>query len=214
MTAGDDSPAGAPAYWQQAKLALSRSDGVLGALIARHPDAILRRRGTAFATLARAVVGQQISVQAAAAVWGRVVGALGRVNPPALLAVDAVGLRACGLSARKVEYLQDLAQHFVNGSLRPRAWRAMDDEAVVAELTAVRGVGRWTAEMFLIFNLQRPDVLPLDDVGLLRAVGRLYLQGRTASRDEARALAVRWQPWRSVATCYLWLSLDPLPVEY
>jgi DNA-3-methyladenine glycosylase II len=130
------------------------------------------------------------------------------------MAMSQEQLRACGLSLRKAEYLGDLAQRFAQGELLPERWPAMDDEAVIAELIRVRGVGRWTAEMFLIFNLMRPDVLPLDDIGLLRAMGLHWLQGAMPSRAQARDLAQRWAPWRTAATWYLWRSLDPVPVEY
>jgi DNA-3-methyladenine glycosylase II len=128
-------------------------------------------------------------------------------------------LRGCGLSDRKVEYLRDLARHFENGHLTEPLLQSLSDEAVIERLTEVRGIGRWTAEMFLIFNLLRPDVLPLDDLGLLKAVSVHYLDGepveRLAGRDgRARIarLAQNWAPWRSVATWYLWRSLEKLPV--
>ena len=132
----------------------------------------------------------------------------------AVMAMSLEQLRACGLSLRKAEYLGDLARRFDQGDLLPERWPTMDDEAVIAELICVRGIGRWTAEMFLIFNLLRPDVLPLDDIGLLRAMGLHWLQGVTPTRAQARELAQRWSPWRTAATWYLWRSLDPVPVEY
>jgi DNA-3-methyladenine glycosylase II len=123
-------------------------------------------------------------------------------------------LVACGLSQRKAEYLAGLARHFVDGDLHVAAWESMDDEAVIAELVQVRGIGRWTAEMFLMFNLLRPDVLPLADLGLQRAIGLHYFKGRSVSLRTMRRLASAWAPWRSVATWYLWRSLDPIPVQY
>lgn len=191
-----------------------RRDKVLAAIIRRHPHVMLRRRGTPFFTLARAIVGQQISVKAADAVWGRLLGAAGTMTPAAVLALDEAALRACGLSARKADYLRDLAGHISARRVNPRRWAGMDDEAVIAELTAVRGIGRWTAEMYLIFNLLRADVLPVDDLGLLKAIGLAYFDGVMPARGEASELAQRWRPWRTVATWYLWRSLDPVPVEY
>src|SRR5690242_10905905 len=123
-------------------------------------------------------------------------------------------LCACGLSRRKAEYLAGLARGFVDGTLHPGAWERMDDEEVIAELVQVRGIGRWTAEMFLMFNLLRPDVLPLDDLGLQRAIRLHYFKGRRVSPRTMRRVAQAWAPWRSVATWYLWRSLDPIPVEY
>ena len=135
-------------------------------------------------------------------------------RPAAVAAAPVDALRACGLSQRKTEYLSDLAGHFVAGRLDPRRWKQMDDEALIAALVDVKGIGRWTAEMFLIFHELRPDVLPVDDIGLQRAIALHYHGGERVDAAAIRALAVRWQPWRSVATWYLWRSLDPLPVEY
>ncbi len=134
--------------------------------------------------------------------------------PKQVLGAGHSELVACGLSRRKAEYIADLARHFVEGSLHDAAWAEMGDEAVVAELVQVRGIGRWTAEMFLIFNLLRPDVLPLGDLGLQRAICLHYFKGRSVSPRTMRRIAALWAPWRSVATWYLWRSLDPIPVEY
>jgi DNA-3-methyladenine glycosylase II len=153
-------------------------------------------------------------VKAAQSVWNRVLAVAPGMTPTEVLAVQRPRLRACGLSARKMEYIADLARHFAEGAVHPHRWPAMDDEAVIAELVAVRGIGRWTAEMFLIFNLLRPDVYPLGDLGLLKAVRRAYFRGRDVPVSRIRRLGEQWAPWRSVATWYLWRSLDPLPVEY
>jgi DNA-3-methyladenine glycosylase II len=123
-------------------------------------------------------------------------------------------MRAAGLSARKIEYLVDLALHFDSGAIRPNAWPEMDDEAIIAELVGIRGIGRWTAEMLLIFHLMRPNVLPLDDIGLINGISRNYFSGDPVSRSDAREVAAAWAPFCSVATWYIWRSLDPLPVEY
>jgi DNA-3-methyladenine glycosylase II len=206
-------PAMRPAYWDQASAELARRDRVMRRIIRRHAGVSLRRRGTAFLTLARAIVGQQISVAAAASVWARLESAT-PVHPQGVLATPPERLRACGLSQRKAEYLQDLAAKFASGAVNPRHWRRLDDEALVAELTQVRGIGRWTAEMFLMFHLLRPDVLPLDDLGLRKAVALHYNDKQPVEAEAVRELARGWQPWRSVATWYLWRSLDPMPVEY
>jgi DNA-3-methyladenine glycosylase II len=203
-----------PEYWDRAKRALARRDPVMAAIMRCHPRVHLVPRGEPFQTLARAIVGQQISVKAAQAVWNRVVEVAPRMTPAEVLAVRRPRLRACGLSDRKVEYIADLAQHFADGALHVHRWPQMEDEAVIAELVAVRGIGRWTAEMFLIFNLLRPDVYPLGDLGLLKAARLAYFKGRSVPLSRLRTLGATWQPWRSVATWYLWRSLDPLPVEY
>ena len=196
-------------------------DPVMAGIIGRHPRLALASRGDAFATLARSIVGQQISVRAADAVWSRVAACCDPLQPKVVLRKRVPTLRACGLSARKVEYLRDLADHFRSGRIDPAHLPALDDAAVITRLTEVHGIGRWTAEMFLIFNLLRPDVLPLDDLGLLKAVGQHYLGGtpaeqllRGAGRERVAAVATAWAPWRSVATWYLWRSLDPVPVVY
>ena len=210
-----------PAWWPRARRALSQADPVMAAIIRRHPRIALTSRGDAFATLARSIVGQQISVKAADAVWGRLVAACPDMAPRPVLRRRAATLRNCGLSERKVEYLRDLAQHFARGRIDATLLQSAPDDEVIARLTEVRGIGRWTAEMFLIFNLLRPDVLPLDDLGLLKAVGLHYLDGEPAAallgrdgRQRVEALAAAWAPWRSVATWYLWRSLDPVPVAY
>lgn len=206
-----------PSYWDDACKHLSKRDRVLRKLIAQCGEARLQSRGDAFTTLARSIVGQQISVKAAQSVWDRFIAifdARHTIRPEQVLEQEADVLRGAGLSARKVEYLQDLSRHFQEGSVHVRKWAQMDDEDIIAELVAIRGIGRWTAEMFLIFHLMRPNVLPLDDLGLLKAISTAYFSGEPVSRVEAREIADAWAPYRSVGTWYLWRSLDPLPVEY
>lgn len=203
-----------PAYWDAARAHLIQRDRVMRRLVPQCGEVHLVSRGDAFGTLARSVVGQQISVKAAQSVWDRVAAQLREITPQALLKQAAADLRACGLSARKVEYLRDLAQHFVDDKVQIKAWRDMEDESIVQRLIAIRGIGRWTAEMFLMFHLLRPDVLPLDDLGLVNGVSRLYFSNEKVTRSELRELAHAWAPYRSVATWYIWRSLDPQPVAY
>ena len=203
-----------PTYWADACAHLTRRDRVLRRLIPRFGDACLSSRGDAFVTLARSIVGQQISVKAAQSVWQRFETLPRRMTPASVLKLKVDDMRAAGLSARKVEYLVDLALHFDAGKIHVDEWVAMDDESIIAELVAIRGIGRWTAEMFLMFHLLRPDVLPLDDVGLLKGISTNYFSGEPVSRSEAREVADGWAPWRSVATWYMWRSLEPLPVAY
>ena len=207
-----------PDYWDEACKHLAKRDRVMRKLIPRFAEGRLQSRGDAFTTLARSVVGQQISVKAAQTVWDRftavVNGSSPSLQPSQVLAVDAPSLRAAGLSGRKVEYLGDLARHFESGAVHVNQWQQMDDEAIIDELVAIRGIGRWTAEMFLIFHLMRPNVLPLDDVGLLKGISVNYFSGEPVSRAEAREVGDAWTPFCSVATWYIWRSLDPLPVDY
>jgi DNA-3-methyladenine glycosylase II len=207
-----------PDYWDDACRHLSRRDRVLKKLMPRFGDARLQSRGDAFTTLARSIVGQQISVKAAQSVWDRFAGAVGgmpnRLQPADVLKLPVPRLRESGLSARKAEYLRDLAAHFDGALVHVDQWTGMDDEAIIEELVAIRGIGRWTAEMFLIFHLMRPDVLPLDDVGLIKGISVNYFSGEPVSRAEAREVGEAWAPFRSVAVWYIWRSLDPLPVDY
>jgi DNA-3-methyladenine glycosylase II len=210
--------AAVPEYWDDACRHLGKRDRVMRKLIPKFGEARLQSRGDAFTTLARSIVGQQISVKAAQSVWGKFIDTLGgpssRVAPAAVLATGNADLRAAGLSTRKCEYLVDLARHFEDGSVHVKQWQVMEDEAIIDELVAIRGIGRWTAEMFLIFHLMRPDVLPLDDIGLIKGISVNYFSGEPVSRAEAREVGEGWTPFRSVATWYIWRSLDPLPVDY
>ncbi|MEY2653465.1 MAG: hypothetical protein RLZZ524_492 [Pseudomonadota bacterium] len=227
MTGKKDSVAGlqvpgavlvTPAYWDEACRHLTRRDRVLKKLIPKFGEARLQSRGDAFTTLARSIVGQQISVKAAQSVWLRFIALfdnqLQNLVPGSVLSLEIEAMRGAGLSARKVEYLRDLAKHFADAAVHEAAWSDMDDEAIIDELVAIRGIGRWTAEMFLIFHLMRPNVMPLDDVGLIKGISLNYFSGEPVSRAEAREVGEAWTPYRSVATWYLWRSLDPLPVEY
>lgn len=211
-----------PRYWDEAVRALSRCDPVLRRLIRRYPGIHLKRRSDPFTTLARAIVGQQISVKAADTIWRRFVALVEgapqrgfpRLAPQRVIAQTLEPLRGCGLSQGKAGYLRDLADHFASGRLDPRQWKKLDDEALIAALVDVKGIGRWTAEMFLMFHELRPDVLPVDDIGLQRAIAEQYNGGERLPREAMFAVGDAWRPWRSVATWYLWRSLDPIPVEY
>ena len=205
----------APDYWEQACIELMKHDRILKKLIPKYGSGFLRTRGDAFTTLARSIVGQQISVAAAQSVWSKVLlASKNKINPKNILTLSIDDLRAAGLSGRKVEYIRDLAEHFDSGRLHANQWKGMEDEAIIKELCGIRGIGRWTAEMFLIFNMIRPNILPLDDVGLIKAISINYFSGEPVSRHEAREVSANWAPWRTVATWYMWRSIDPKPVEY
>ena len=203
-----------PDYWQDACAHLVKKDRVMKRLIPQFGQACLQSRGDAFITLARSIVGQQISVKAAQSVWDRFARLPRQVTPRSVLKLKVDDMRLAGLSQRKVEYLVDLALHFDSGAVHVKAWESMNDEDIIAELVAIRGIGRWTAEMFLIFHLMRPNVMPLDDLGLLKGISLNYFSGEPVSRAEAREVGEAWAPFRSVATWYVWRSLDPLPVDY
>jgi len=212
-SAVSDSARDVPAYWDDACRHLVKRDRVMKKLIPQFGDARLQSNGDAFTTLARSIVGQQVSTKSAQGVWRRLVAAVDGpdvelLQPAAVLELAPEALRGVGLSARKVEYLRDLAHNFSSGAVHVGLWHGMDDEAIIEELVAIRGIGRWTAEMFLIFHLLRPNVLPLDDPNLIRGISENYFSGEPVSRAEARELGDGWAPYRSVATWYLWRSLD------
>jgi DNA-3-methyladenine glycosylase II len=205
---------GAPHYWEEACKHLVKKDRVMKRLIPQSGDACLQSRGDPFVTLARSIVGQQISVKAAQTVWDRFVLLPKKITAANVLKLKVDDMRAAGLSARKIEYLVDLSLHFDSGAIDVKSWGEKPDDDIIAELVAIRGIGRWTAEMFLIFHLMRPNVLPLDDVGLINGISQNYFSGEPVSRSDAREVAQAWEPFCSVATWYMWRSLDPLPVGY
>lgn len=200
-----------PSYWDEATTHLMKRDRILRKIIPMYPDEWLQAPADPFATLVRAIIGQQVSRRTAEAVWARLIEFLdAQTTPQKVLSFDAETLRNVGLPKRKAEYILDLATHFDQAKVDPDAWHDMDDEAIIKELCAIRGIGRWTAEMFLIFNLHRADVLPLDDAGLIKAISQHYYSGEPVSRFEAREVAQAWTPWCTVATWYLWRSLGPV----
>ena len=212
ITAAGAAASTIPEYWIDACKHLVKKDRVMKRLIPQYPDTSLQSRGDAFSTLARSIVGQQISVKAAQTVWHRFEALPKKMSPGDVLKLKVDDMRAAGLSARKVEYLVDLSIHFDTGAVNVKNWQAMDDEAIIVELVAIRGIGRWTAEMFLLFYLRRPNVLPLDDVGLINGISKNYFSGESVSRSDAREVAAAWAPYCSVATWYIWRSLDTIPV--
>jgi DNA-3-methyladenine glycosylase II len=199
-----------PAYWAEAKAELMRRDRIMNKLIPQFGDMHLRGHPDPFTTLARSIVGQQVTVKAAETAWGKLRELCPKMQPAQVIKAGAAELSACGLSKRKTEYILDLADHFKAKRVHADLWSQMDDEAVIAELVRIRGITRWTAEMFLIFNLLRPNVLPLDDAGLIQGISQNYFSGEPVSRSDAREVAANWEPWRTVATWYLWRSLDPI----
>ncbi len=197
-----------PRYWDEAKRHLAKKDKVLRKLMRAYPDADLRTRGDAFQTLARSIVGQQISVKAAQSIWNRFEAAAVEITPAGIVALEAQAMRVCGLSGSKVAYIKDLASRFHAGTIKPRRWSRMDDEKVIEELIQVKGIGRWSAEMFLLFFMMRPNVFPVGDLGLRRAMERNYNGGEPLTKDEMREIGAPWRPWSTVATWYMWRSLD------
>jgi len=201
-----------PEYWDSAKKELSRKDVVLNKIINKFDDLELVSRGDLFYTLIRSVIGQQISVKAASTVWSRFCEKIGDIEPENILSVDIEELRSCGLSQRKAEYVIGISESWPHyDSLE---WKEMSDEEIIGELIILRGVGRWTAEMILIFTMLRPDVFPIGDIGMIRGIEKSYNSGERMSREELYSISEKWKPWRTVACCYMWRTVDPEPVEY
>ncbi len=198
---------------------LASSDRVMAGLIAEIGQMSIekrrrnRPRGDAYGALLRAIVGQQVSVKAAATIFDRVLALFDGKIPAAheLLGADERELRKAGLSGRKVEYMKDLAAKVESGELELERLGAMTDDEVVAELTAVRGLGVWTAHMFLIFHLERPDVLPVGDLGIRNAIAAAYGLDEPPTPDDMERIAAPWRPHRSLASLYLWESLANVP---
>ena len=209
MIAADEAPL-LPAYWEEAKIELMKRDRIMRKLIPQFGDLHLVGRNEAFSTLARSIISQQISVKSADTVWQRFLELCPKCTPVQVIKAGDK-LAECGLSKRKSEYILDLADHFKAKRVNCDKWAEMADEDVIADLIQIRGIGRWTAEMFLIFNLLRPNILPLDDLSLLAGISRNYFSGEPVSRSDAREVAANWEPYRTVATWYLWRSLDAAP---
>jgi DNA-3-methyladenine glycosylase II len=202
--------------YTRARRLLARRDPILRDLMRTHGPCGLaaRQHSDPFKALARAIVGQQLSAKAAATIFSRFEALFDAFPTPAqVLAVPDDRLRSVGLSSQKLGYLRDLCRRIVEGELPLDVLDRMDDEAVIENLTQVKGVGRWTAEMFLIFRLQRPDVLPVGDLGIVRAVQRAYKLRKAPSPDRLTRIGEAWRPYRSVACWYLWASLNNEPTK-
>lgn len=202
-----------PRFWEKAKKDLIKKDKKLGNIIKNYPKDFLYSKSDPFYTISRSIIGQQISVKAAQAVWDRLETRV-KIKPKNIHNAHFMTLKSCGLSRQKISYLKSLSIAFINKKISPKKWSKYSDEAIIDELIQVKGIGRWTAEMFLIFNLCRPDIFPADDIGLLKGICVCYNLKYPITKEHAIKLSKKWKPWRSVATWYFWRSLDPIPVEY
>jgi DNA-3-methyladenine glycosylase II len=206
-----------PADYQRARRTLLRCDPVLASLIRRHGPCGLAaaQRADHFSALVRAITGQQLSTKAATTIYGRMVALMpgGVPTPGGFAGITDEALRAAGLSRQKIAYLRDLCGKITAGVLDLDALDALADEDVINALVTVKGIGRWSAEMFLIFRLHRPDVLPVGDLGIVVAVQRAYRLRTRPNPDRLRKIGEAWRPYRSVASWYLWRSLDNEPVQ-
>ena len=203
-----------PSFWETAKKDLVRKDKKLGKIIKNYPRDFLFTKSDPFYTLSRSIIGQQISVSAAQAVWDRFENKVKHVKPQTVKDIHYMKLKSCGLSKQKITYLKSLSDAFIEKKIQPRKWKDFENEKIITELTQIKGIGRWTAEMFLIFNLCRPDIFPADDLGLIKGICKCYNYQYPISKECVLKISNKWKPWRSVATWYFWRSLDPIPVEY
>lgn len=202
-----------PDWWEQAKVELCNSDSALAKVIVDREEPTLISRGDLFATLVKSIVGQQISTKAAATIWERLCGLVDPMTDESILLRTHEELRLVGLSNRKAEYIVGIAQAWKDG-LHALDWGSMSDEEILEKLIALRGVGRWTAEMILIFSLLRPDVFPIDDIGVVRGMERVYNSRETLSKPQLNAIAEKWRPYRTLGSWYMWRAIDPEPIEY
>ena len=203
-----------PYFWEKAKKDLIKKDKKLALIIKSYPREYLFTKSDPFYTLCRSIIGQQISVKAAQAVWDRFENKLKKVSPLNVKNMHYMTLKSCGISRQKINYLKSLSNAFIEKKINPKKWHSMTDNDVIDNLVQIKGIGKWTAEMFLIFNLCRPDVFPSDDLGLIKGICTCYKLNYPISKEKAERLSLKWKPWRSVATWYFWRSLDPIPVEY
>lgn len=203
-----------PAFWIEAKKELCQKDKKLGKLINKYNKDFLYSKSDPFKTLARSIIGQQISVKAAESIWKKFENKCKKVSPQKVKKIHYMSLKSCGLSPQKITYLKNLSEAFINKSLNPKNWSKLKDEEIILQLTKIKGIGKWTAEMYLIFNLCRPDVFPANDIGLIRGICKCYNLEYPITEQHAINLSKKWMPWRSVATWYFWRSLDPIPVKY
>ena len=197
--------------WDKAVTDLSKNDKIIAKIIADYPKERMEMKNDTLHTLVRSVVGQQISVRAADAIWNRLDEACNNsITEYNLLKLSMEDMRKTGLSNTKSNYIMNI----VNANLSELDWEDMNDEEVSNELCKIKGIGPWTADMFLIFRLGRTNILPLGDIGLINAINLHYNNKEKLSKEELMKFKEKWSPWCSIATWYMWRSLDPVPVEY
>ncbi|MGB1435890.1 MAG: DNA-3-methyladenine glycosylase family protein [Candidatus Thalassarchaeaceae archaeon] len=202
-----------PDYWEKGKKELKKIDKNIKKIIELYEFPSLTTRENMFFTLIRSIVGQQISVRAADTIWDKIVNEAKEIRPEIIYSMDENIMRDCGLSKRKVEYMKAVSEKWLNGYDKIN-WHELSDEAVTEKLVEIRGIGKWTAEMILIFTLMRPDIFPMGDIGAIRALEKIYNKGQKMNKEQIEEIVKKWKPWRTIATWYLWRSIDPVPVQY
>ena len=205
-----------PEYWQESIDYLSNIDAKLGELINKYSQSTLTTRGDALETLMRSIVGQQISVKAAASVWQKIIDLLDEIKPDNVLLVGFDNLKSCGLSKQKTQYIINIAEHFKSHNINDDSYcHDREFSNIYDELITIKGIGPWTAEMFGMFYLLERDIFPLQDLGILKAINQLYcVDGVPLTIDQVVAISDLWKPYRTVASWYLWRSIDNEAVLY
>ena len=205
-----------PEYWQESIDYLSNIDAILRELINKYSQSTLTTHGDALETLMRSIVGQQISVKAAASIWQKIIDLLAEIKPDNVLLVGFENLRSCGLSKQKTQYILNIAEHFKSHNINDESyWNDREFSNIYDELITIKGIGPWTAEMFGMFYLLERDIFPLKDLGILKAINQLYcVDGIPLQIDQVIAISNRWKPYRTVASWYLWRSIDNDAVLY
>ena len=205
-----------PEYWQESIDYLSNIDAILRELINKYSQSTLTTHGDALETLMRSIVGQQISVKAAASVWQKIIDLLDEIKPDNVLLSGFENLRSCGLSKQKTQYILNIAEHFKSHNINDESyWNDREFSNIYDELITIKGIGPWTAEMFGMFYLLERDIFPLKDLGILKAINQLYcVDGVPLKIDQVVAISNRWKPYRTVASWYLWRSIDNEAVLY
>ena len=204
-----------PKYWNSAVKYLSKKDPVIKKLISQYKDKTLTTRKDIFYSLCKSIIGQQISVQAANSVFKKFEKVCnGKINPKKINKLRPTQLKRCGLSRQKVKGIKELAVKFENKSFDPKKIKSMTDEEAIIYLSSLRQIGRWSAEMILLFTLNRPDIWPIQDIGLLRSISNNYKKKYFPPRKFVEILRKRFSPYCSVATWYLWRSIDDEPIQY
>jgi len=200
--------------WLLAINTLKKEDIILKKIINRYGSEKLQSKKNAFLTLAKSITGQQISIKAANSIWQKLEKKLKEASPDNILKLKRNEIAKCGFSKQKVNYLLNLANFFKKNKNIEKKWKRIEDEKVIEDLVKIKGIGRWTAEMFLIFYLLRPNIFPSADIGLLRAISINYNLKYPPKKEEIEKFRKKWNPWSTVAIWYLWRSLDPIPVKY
>jgi len=204
-----------PVYWKKAKKILSKRDPVLKKIFRKFDKGFLTSRGDPFFSICRTIVGQQISTKAADSIWLKFEKKCkNKIIPQNVLKLSSTSLRNAGLSRQKISYLKNIAKSFKNKSFNIKDLKKMDDNTAITYITKLKGLGVWSAQMFLMFNLNRPDIFPTKDIGLLRAISKNYKTSYPPSDRYLNKISKRHLGYRTVFTWYMWRSIDPVDVEY